>query len=106
MQEYVYFRARKSLPGREGEWSRTSARLTLKEVTTLPVPNVTFYDGDTKVTPDSNNTVHFHEKLRAVLSETTFWPINVEMRYTKSQSTVGGRSKAYTVPVEYTSERN
>ena len=103
-QEQVYFRARKSLPGREGEWSRTSARLTLKEVTALPVPNVTFYDGDTKVTPDSTNTVFFHEKLTAVLSETTYWPINVEMRYTKSTSTVGGKSEAYTVPVEYTSE--
>lgn len=100
-QNWVYFRARKSLPGREGEWSRTSARLTLKEVTTLPVPNVTFYDGDTKVTPDSNNTVFFHEKLTAVLSETTFWPINVEMRYSTSKV---GRSEAYTVPVEYTSE--
>lgn len=100
-QEYVYFRARKSLPGREGEWSRTSARLTLKEVTALPVPNVTFYDGDTKVTPDSNNTVFFHERLTAVLSETTHWPINAEMRYSKSQV---GRSEAYTVPVEYTSE--
>ena len=100
-QEYVYFRARKSLPGREGEWSRTSARLTLKEVTTLPVPNVTFYDGENKVTPDSNNTVFFHEKLTAVLSETTFWPINVEMRYSTSKV---GRSEAYTVPVEYTSE--
>ena len=100
-QERVYFRARKSLPGKEGEWSRTSARLTLKEVTALPVPNVTFYDGDTKVTPDSNNTVFFHEKLTAVLSETTFWPINVEMRYSTSKV---GRSEAYTVPVEYTSE--
>ena len=100
-QEYVYFRARKSLPGREGEWSRTSARLTLKEVTTLPVPNVTFYDGENKVTPDSTNTVFFHEKLTAVLSETTFWPINVEMRYSTSKV---GRSEAYTVPVEYTSE--
>ena len=100
-QEYVYFRARKSLPGREGEWSRTSARLTLKEVTALPVPNVTFYDGDTKVTPDSNNTVFFHERLTAVLSETTYWPINAEMRYSKSKV---GRSEAYTVPVEYTSE--
>ena len=104
VQEYVHFRARKSLPGREGEWSRTSARLTLKEVTTLPVPNVTFYDGDTKVTPDSNNTVFFHEKLTAVLSTTTYWPINAEMRYTKSTSTVGGKPEAYTVPVEYTSE--
>ena len=101
VQEYVYFRARKSLPGREGEWSRTSARLTLKEVTTLPVPNVTFYDGENRVTPDSNNTVHFHEKLTAVLSETTHWPINAEMRYSKSKV---GRSEAYTVPVEYTSE--
>ena len=100
-QNWVYFRARKSLPGREGEWSRTSARLTLKEVTTLPVPNVTFYDGENKVTPDSNNTVFFHEKLTAVLSETTFWPINVEMRYSTSKV---GRSEAYTVPVEYTSE--
>ena len=100
-QEYVYFRARKSLPGREGEWSRTSARLTLKEVTPLPVPNVTFYDGENKVTPDSTNTVFFHEKLTAVLSETTFWPINVEMRYSTSKV---GRSEAYTVPVEYTSE--
>lgn len=100
-QNWVYFRARKSLPGREGEWSRTSARLTLKEVTTLPVPNVTFYDGDTKVTPDSTNTVFFHEKLTAVLSETTFWPINVEMRYSTSMV---GRPVPYTVPVEYTSE--
>lgn len=100
-QNWVYFRARKSLPGREGEWSRTSARLTLKEVTTLPVPNVTFYDGENKVTPDSTNTVFFHEKLTAVLSETTFWPINVEMRYSTSKV---GRSEAYTVPVEYTSE--
>ena len=100
-QEYVYFRARKSLPGREGEWSRTSARLTLKEVTTLPVPNVTFYDGDTKVTPDSNNIVFFHERLTAVLSETTHWPINAEMRYSTSKT---ARSVPYTVPVEYTSE--
>lgn len=99
-QEQVYFRARKSLPGGEGEWSRTSARLTLKEVTTLPVPNVTFYDGDTKVTPDSTNTVFFHEKLRAVLSETTFWPINVEMIYKTSK--VGGKYVDYTNPVEYT----
>ena len=99
-QERVYFRARKSLPGKEGEWSRTSARLTLKEVTTLPVPNVTFYDGDTKVTPDSNNTVFFHEKLTAVLSETTFWPINVEMIYKTSK--VGGKYVDYTNPVEYT----
>lgn len=100
-QNWVYFRARKSLPGREGEWSRTSACLTLKEVTTLPVPNVTFYDGENKVTPDSNNTVFFHEKLTAVLSTTTQWPINAEMRYSKSKI---GRSEAYTVPVKYTSE--
>ena len=100
-QEYVYFRARKSLPGREGEWSRTSARLTLKEVTALPVPNVTFYDGDTKVTPDSDNTVFFHERLTAVLSETTHWPINAEMGY--SRLTYGGL-EVYQAPVKYTAE--
>ena len=100
-QNRVYFRARKSLPGREGEWSRTSARLTLKEVTTLPVPNVTFYDGDTKVTPDSNNTVQFHEKLTAVLSTPYIWPINAEMRYSTADG-AGGGTYAYTEPVEYT----
>lgn len=101
VQEYVYFRARKSLPGREGEWSRTSARLTLKEVTTLPVPNVTFYDGDTKVTPDSNNTVFFHEKLTAVLSTPYDWPINAEMGY--SRLNYSGL-EVYQTPVEYTAE--
>ena len=64
------------------------------------MPNVTFYDGDTKVTPDSNNTVFFHEKLTAVLSTTTYWPINVEMIYKTSK--VGGKYVDYTNPVEYT----
>ena len=100
-QEYVYFRARKILPGSWGEWSRTSARLTLKEVTTLPVPNVTFYDGDTRVMPGEGNTVFFHEKLTAVLSTTTQWPINAEMRYSTADGPGGGTS-AYTEPVKYT----
>ena len=100
-QNWVYFRARKILPGSWGEWSRTSARLTLKEMTALPVPNVTFYDGDTKVTPDSNNTVQFHEKLTAVLSTPYDWPINAEMRYSTADGPGGGTS-AYTEPVVYT----
>ena len=68
---------------------------------TLPVPEVTFYDGETKVTPDENNTVIFHEKLTATLSKPRSWPINAEMGY--SRSTYGGL-EVYQTPVEYTAE--
>lgn len=65
---------------------------------TLPVPEVTFYDGETKVTPDENNTVIFHEKLTATLSKPRSWPINAEMHY----STGGVSNYLYKKPVEYT----
>ena len=68
---------------------------------TLPVPEVTFYDGTTPVTPDENNAVLFHEKLTATLSKPRSWPINAEMGY--SRSTYGGL-EVYQTPVEYTAE--
>lgn len=68
---------------------------------TLPVPNVTFYDGETKVMPGENNTVIFHEKLTATLSKPRSWPINAEMRYSTADGPGGGTS-AYTEPVVYT----
>ena len=68
---------------------------------TLPVPEVTFYDGETKVTPDENNTVIFHEKLTATLSKPRSWPINAEMGYSRSKY---GGLEVYQTPVEYTAE--
>ena len=65
---------------------------------TLPVPNVTFYDGETKVTPGENNTVIFHEKLTATLSKPHSWPINAEMHYSRG----GVSDYLYKKAVEYT----
>lgn len=65
---------------------------------TLPVPEVTFYDGTTPVVPDENNVVLFHEKLTVVLSKPSSWPINAEMHY----STGGVSNHLYKKAVEYT----
>lgn len=65
---------------------------------TLPVPEVTFYDGTTPVVPDENNVVLFHEKLTVVLSKPRSWPINAEMHY----STGGVSNHLYKKAVEYT----
>ena len=79
-------------------WS-TPVTATWTKLDTLPVPNVTFYDGTTPVTPDENNVVLFHEKLTAVLSKPSPWPVNAEMYY----STGGVSSNPYKKAVEYTS---
>ena len=76
-------------------------RVKLVKQNELPAPEVTFYDGETKVTPGENNTVLFHEKLTATLSKPRSWPINAEMGY--SRSTYGGL-EVYQTPVEYTAE--
>ena len=81
-------------------WS-TPVTATWTKLDTLPVPNVRFYDGENEVMPGEGNTVYFHEKLTAVLSKPSPWPVNAEMRYSTADGP-GGGTYAYTEPVEYT----
>lgn len=78
-------------------WS-TPVTATWKKLDTLPVPEVTFYNGTTPVTPDASNTVLFHERLTVVLSKPSPWPVNAEMHY----STGGVSNYLYKKAFEYT----
>lgn len=78
-------------------WS-TPVTATWTKLDTLPVPEVTFYNGTTPVTPDASNTVLFHERLTVVLSKPSPWPVNAEMHY----STGGVSNYLYKKAFEYT----
>ena len=90
-------RARKSDEQGVTIWS-TPVTATWTKLDTLPVPEVTFYNGTTPVTPDASNTVLFHERLTVVLSKPSLWPVNAEMHY----STGGVSNYLYKKAFEYT----
>ena len=78
-------------------WS-TPVTATWTKLDTLPVPEVTFYNGTTPVVPDENNVVLFHERLTVVLSKPSPWPVNAEIHY----STGGVSNNLYRKAFEYT----
>ena len=90
-------RARKSDEQGVTIWS-IPVTATWTKLDTLPVPEVTFYNGTTPVTPDASNTVLFHERLTVVLSKPSPWPVNAEMHY----STGGVSNYLYKKAFEYT----
>ena len=90
-------RARKSDKQGVTIWS-TPVTATWTKLDTLPVPEVTFYNGTTPVVPDENNVVLFHERLTVVLSKPSPWPVNAEMHY----STGGVSNYLYKKAFEYT----